>query len=409
MIKLTANRVPVKLDELAKKLAQGETQLAAAKTAFDAAKNKREQAEKVLAALDAAAPNRKELEGALATSKAEEKVAEKAFNDLTVSVKDLKEAVTLAGITGTVCSYSAKLELMPPQADPSRRFVANLAHSPLRDDTMTLKVTPAGLLTSANVVATDRTGDIIVELAGAFAGTGTPRARALVTAATDDCVSRPKQFVHIFDPMAGWKEEKPDDLPAVIAANGALAGSKFPIRVKLDTTAMVGVQDGAPAARLKGAPRYRRHEGALYYRTPVPITASIEQKTGAGEQGDWQPIDAAVVMLPQAGPVSYIPLNSSAFVKTVDDVQFADGAISSWSAERPSEVLEVVRLPVKILTALISVPAQLLSLRVDYSSKAKSLAESQRLEIETAEKLARLRDCVSLAEQDDRPSTDCFD
>lgn len=408
MIKATASRVPVKLEELNKKLAQAETQLGAAKTAFEAAKQKREQAALVLAALEAGAPNRPALEGALAAAKAEEKVAEKAFNDLTLSVRDLREAVALAGITGTVCSYSAKLELMPPQADPDRRFVANLAHSPLRDDTMTLKVTTAGLLSSANVVAADRTGDIIVELAGAFAGMGVPRGRTLVQAPQDDCVSRPKQFVHIFDPLAGWNASAPANLPAINGLNALLLQSGFPLRIQMDTAALVARSGENSAARLGGKPEYRRYEGALYYRTPVPLTASIEQVATVNGQSVWQPIDAAIVMLPQAGPVSYIPMNSSAFVKTVDDVQFADGSISSWSAERPSEVLEVVRLPVRILTAIVSVPAQLLSLRVDYSSKAKSLAENQRLEMQMAEKLAQTKLCVELAEAAGESTAHCF-
>ncbi len=105
-----------------------------------------------------------------------------------------------------------------------------------------------------------------------------------------------------------------------------------------------------------------------------------------------------MVQAPQAGPISYIPTNSSAFVKTVDDVTFVDGSIASWAPERPSEVLEIVRLPVKIATAIISVPAQLLSLRVDYSSKAQSLAEQQAAEIAASKSLSTLQKCLSDAQ-----------
>ena len=47
-------------------------------------------------------------------------------------------------------------------------------------------------------------------------------------------------------------------------------------------------------------------------------------------------------------------MRSSAFVKTVNDVAFDNGTIVSWHAVRPSEVAEVVRLPVRILKAVVS-------------------------------------------------------
>jgi hypothetical protein len=114
------------------------------------------------------------------------------------------------------------------------------------------------------------------------------------------------------------------------------------------------------------------------------------------------------MMIPQAGPVSYIPMHSSAFVKTVDDVQFQDGAIKSWSRERPSEVLEIVRLPVKVATSIISVPAQLLSVRVDYSSKAKSLADNQQAQIKSAQSMAILQACLAAAGSDQTAQLACL-
>jgi hypothetical protein len=129
----------------------------------------------------------------------------------------------------------------------------------------------------------------------------------------------------------------------------------------------------------------------------------------ANAQPRWQSVDAAVVMLPQGGPVTYIPMNSAPFVRTVNDVQFVDGSISSWSAEHPSEALEVVRLPVRILTALISVPAQLLSVQVDVSTRERTLAETQRQQIEQQERLRLLRECIAEAEHNDTSSLACFE
>jgi hypothetical protein len=102
-------------------------------------------------------------------------------------------------------------------------------------------------------------------------------------------------------------------------------------------------------------------------------------------------------------------MNSSAFVKTVNDVQFTDGAIVNWTAERPSEFLEIVRLPVKIATAVISVPAQLISLKVDYSTKDKSLIEAQRQQIKALDNWRRLQDCRTAAGADNEAVAACFE
>src|SRR5262249_5883892 len=136
------------------------------------------------------------------------------------------------------------------------------------------------------------------------------------------------------------------------------------------------------------APSEANYSGALYYRTPVPVVVTISQLRASS---GYQPIDGAIVMLPQAGPITYIPMNSSAFVRTVNDVQFTDGMISSWNAERPSEVASVVRIPIRVLTEVMQIPAQVLQYRVNLSSSQQDLRSSQNSEMEYIERL-RVRD-----------------
>lgn len=295
------------------------------------------------------------------------------------------------------CAYAGRLELLPAQADVSHRYVAQLRHNWLRDDTVKLTVTPAGLLSSSNVVAADRTGDIIVEVAGALAGLGSDGGKSLARSRTSQAASKqqpncgePNTLVQIFDP-ADQSER------AHVAAN--LANAHYPFRVG----PLAEAQAELPPVGPKAPPTRRSptnesvaeailkaDRGAIFYRSSVPMTLTLEHQVG----DRWHVADAVLAQLPQAGPISYIPANASAFVKTVDDVVFTDGVIASWSPERPSEVLEVVRLPIKIATAMISVPAQILSLRVDYSSKAKALADQQAAEIASAKTLSKLQKCV---------------
>lgn len=402
MVKVVGTRAPVDAAALIKardgKVAEGP----AARTLAGELKSKRVQAEKEVAEFkpDPADPvgsaqTKAGLDEALKLAKIREAIAAKAAEDLNAAIARLTVDIAAAQSATGACVYTVKVELQAAQPDPHQRFVASLQHNPLRDDTATLKVSPAGLLSSANVVAVDRTGDIIVELAGAISalgGAGSGGVRSLVVVRPVQCGSLPAQFVHIFDPFdsmtppAGGREAQ---FPALDTLNDRLMSNFIPFRVKMDARAVVQVANPRPFSG--GASDFKAPAGALFYRSAAPVVLTIEQEVGVDS---WYAVDAAIVMLPQAGPVSYIPMQSSAFVKTVDDVQFTDGMISSWSPDRPSEVVEVVRLPVKVLTAIISVPAQILSLRVDYSTKDKSLAESQLTQIKASESLRLLKSCL---------------
>jgi len=233
-------------------------------------------------------------------------------------------------------------------------------------------------------------------------------------------------------------------LSALTDLNRELAEDGYPFRLEADTSALLVSATAAalPArasnatasregeARATAQPYYLQTEGAIYYRSAAPVTFTVQQRVpraapadgqnpapeGETDRGgnsrphdDWYSIDAAVVMLPQAGPITYIPMNSSAFVRTVNDVRFTDGSITSWTAERPSEALEIVRLPVKVLTALVSVPAQLLSVQVDISSRERTLIENQRLQMEQQQRLEILRECIAAAERNETSSLPCIE
>jgi len=460
LVRFTATRTPVDVDKLRKTVDSKRAERDAAEAARKETERARKLAERRLAENDNPALVA-DLTKARDKAQLEDKVAKKTAEEAETAFQEATDALRVAEIGRASCTYSAKLELLAPQADTTRRYVARLHRNILRDDTLALKVTPAGLLSSGNVVAADRTGDIIVELAGALAGlSGSPTKfeTSMIgeEPAAPVCASLPRQFVEIFDPVA------PGGLSGV---NDRLIGAQFPFQLQIDEAPSTP----ASAAAWEAFAEDRRSArlGAIYYRSAAPRVITIRQavtmdpvrrcsavsaariaaeeavakaekeKASAPEReaapiaaklevlrallrdaeasrdacvraDSWQPVDAAIVMLPQAGPVSYIPMESSAFVRTVDDVQFADGSIASWNSERPSEAMEVVRLPVKVLTAIVSVPAQLLSLRVDYSTKAQSLADMQRQQIEMENRLRLLRACLAQAEAAGESGQSCL-
>lgn len=318
-------------------------------------------------------------------------------------------------------TYSATVELLPPVADTRRRFVANVAHRVQRDDDVKLAVNGAGLLSSAKMTAQDRTGDILVDLAGAVAGVrvgmASPSTAPLLrppTADTVGCAQLPTKFAYRLDPA------EPKEVQQL---NTQLESSGFPFRLEVPAV-VSGAQPQDSTAKLVAARAdsearadFERQladaarRGALFYRSSVPQTIVLRQCDGGPECSVTKgstPVDAAVTTLPQLGPISYIPMHSSLFVKTVDDVVFENGVVTSWNAIRPSEVAEVVRLPVRILKSAVSVPAELVKLRIDLADQEKGLAASQKAQIEANARLAAIQACVNAAGSDRDATLACF-
>jgi hypothetical protein len=286
-----------------------------------------------------------------------------------------------------------------------------MSHSTLRDDAQTFAVTPTGLLSSTSVEATDHTGDILVEIAGDFAGfsvpSGVSKHSLLPERATrEPCLTAARSFKFLFDP----------GLPASTAALKArLDEAKWPFEVEVIDPATAGPfqslanpvnfssSSSVPGCIKKGSTDGCGHANGLFYRTAAPVLITVFQKGVVRT-----PLQGVVVPIPQAGPVGFIPLESAAFVKTTDKLVFDNGTLTSWTTERPSGALEFVRLPVRILKQLVSVPAELIKLRVDYSSQQAALTEAYARQFADSEKFRLLKKCVSTAETNNTDPSACF-
>lgn len=432
-ILLSATRTPLVKEEIEKTIKKIESEISAA--ALEIAAQKQLQSEAV-----------NQLANPLLSPEGKRKYADqKSFSDFVIpkleaenKERGINKSRLLNAIAQQVAGtcqfiYDVKLELLAATADTSQRFVANLSHSVLRDDEQKFVVTQGGLLSSADVTATDRAGDILVELAGAVgafgSGGGVTKLNLSDNAAKPApvaCELTIKNFRYQFNPK---------DSHSVSQANEALKAGNWPFAIEPENTNSQSGPKQAPTADGVFADKpviAEKHESArdtqlasagvdgLVYRTAVPFLLTLWQCNSGSDcqthvanramlQTIATPVQAASFLVPQAGPVSYIPLRSSAFVKTVDNVVFSDGVLTSWAANRPSEVFEVVRLPVRILKALISVPAEIIKLRVDYSNQTQTLTDAYAKQLAAEQNLIDLQQCVRIAEASEQsdPSS-CF-
>ncbi len=86
----------------------------------------------------------------------------------------------------------------------------------------------------------------------------------------------------------------------------------------------------------------------------------------------------ALVHLPDYSPRFMIPLDRVRFVETKHDLTFdANGRLTRVTATRPSEFKAVAKKPFEIAKEIVSIPAQILQFRINYTTGEAKLKEQQ--------------------------------
>lgn len=285
----------------------------------------------------------------------------------------LKIAVTKeAGQGDTV-----ELEPLPPIADADACFLATVNHSAASADKVTIATTPEGLLKSIDAIGEDTTPKIILKL-GELAR---EVAKAIVQFPAAD--TAPHEKTHrelVFDPAM------PSQVRDVDQALHTIGYSL--IVERLGT---------APATHGANAPQ---SAAGVLYRRPIPYMVSIAvlpsvraaapggAKTKVRNQ---EVLLARVFNLPNDGPTETINLSGGAFVETSYTLTFTDGMPTEVKAAKPSEVLAAISVLPELAKTITSIPADLVQLKIDYSTKEKELLEAQKTVIEAQRALAELK------------------
>jgi len=382
LVKLTARKERIDLADLISKRDKKVVELAGLKAKAEAAARKLEQAETALAALaaNAAAQARTDATRNVEAAKKDKEDADAAVPLVEQTVTTLHGLIVSARHTGATCRYLPQIEPLNVQGDRRMRFLLSPRHSEWRDDHLELAVGANGLLNNVKAVSVDQTGAAIVQLAGVaglvagldlrgFAAPETPQA-----AAAGGCEG-PLEIVQIFDPT---------DESAVLAVNRALLASKFPLTVAPSV-------EGPALSRNAGSDSYMPASGVrapgLYYRTAAPLLLTIRelphsvvgarQGAGAATPADGVSILGVLLTLPQAGPVSFLPYRASPFVETVNDVRIADGAVTSWTTDRPSAILAFASIPGQALDAFATAFSKAVAVRIDIRNQSGTLAQGR--------------------------------
>ena len=241
--------------------------------------------------------------------------------------------------------------------------------SPLSDDDIKVEYETNGLLKGVAATATDRTGDILVQLAKTIAGF---RATAEEQAAA--------VAIYEFDPF-DWK-------------NATFVNSKLMARfqVCVEVEVRAGIWSPGCGTRSRGM-AYKAEEGDLlrtepprlpgiYYRRPIAHQVHV-MEGGVSKQ-------LVSVQFANDAPIFKIDIERTAFIQRKTIINFESGVPTLVQVVKPSEGLAVVQLPLTIAKAIISAPVDAISAHKEVQSAQADLLESEAKRVQAEQKLASL-------------------
>lgn len=320
------------------------------------------------------------------------------------------------------------LTLLPMEPDPEFLLRANLDHWWVRDDELTIAVNNRGLLTSTELATTDQTGEIltqIVRTAAFFSGAAPVSPGGNVSLAlkieedSGDAGDKCKQDVglqplreeRIFDPTSlvelyginTFLEN--NSLPFCIAVDDVAPGSentqcKEPVayingeskKKPLDKHARPPGYQSNSAAKLLGKPPSSKTVNGFMYRPNLPHKIDVIAVTDAKNKPRYRIVDSSIIFLPNKGPVTLAPTTTGALVTTEYELMFEDGVLISWRADRPSELLEIVRLPLSIVDGVFESLSRLIPFQTQQVNNQTDLLEANLRLIEAQGALQELLD-----------------
>lgn len=295
-----------------------------------------------------------------------------ATNDVALLESKLIEATK-----GAEFDNSVALSLMPLEPDPSAAYMAKLEDLNWHDNKVTVTTTPEGLLTTGDGKATSRAVDVLVEVVRAAGSavkivSGGPRSqREMMTLNAPPPMDRK-------DCPGALREER-TFLPSageLDAINVFLDRSCVPIQLKIDQPHEQ--QAAAPGVSYRGL-LYRRAE-------PIDIKvltyASVDSMKGA-------PLDTRIVTvsIPNYARVAYVPMKAGAFATTETTITFINGMLTSADFTQPSEALAAAQIPGRMLSEIVNLPAEIIKLRVDYSSQEAKELQNQKAILDAQKQL----------------------
>ncbi|MBN8279155.1 MAG: hypothetical protein J0M16_00920 [Gammaproteobacteria bacterium] len=313
------------------------------------------------------------------------KKAEAADTSAKKKVSDAKLALQAWLNADALCGYVDRISfiLEPAVADVAHSFVLRRNHWPTRSESLKLKVSSSGLLSSGDTKVEDQTAEALVALAqaaGAVRGAG-PTPLVFRPGAAPETVRCEKASVDAV--MRAFTMETvvdPTDTDAINVFLSSVSSVAFSEKVKAVINAGGGevgksgyAVESAPVTKRAGGQWQARTTGTpptaapgLFYRTEYPLTLKVKLDDAA--------IAGVMLQIPNGAPAEFMAVKAGAFGKVEHSFVMDNGVLTSLDSSRDSEALKVAKLPLDVIDGFLSSVSQIVQLRLNLGGQAADLA-----------------------------------
>jgi hypothetical protein len=239
------------------------------------------------------------------------------------------------------------------EKDGDRMFLLDPNFTFNSADAFHVTVGANGFLTSITSTNSDKSADILVELAKAAAEGFKLSVGGL--APQDGALTYPDRVDVVFDPFDSDQRE---------SATNALWNARLVLNLSSFSN-----PGSDPYAAWTNVNRVSK---GIVYRPTLPYEIRIEGN---------REFRSKTVFLPNKAPLLLYNPQKAAFVTTIHQIGFSNGCLVDVSADKPSQGLALAKVPMQILQTLTSLPTNILQLKFDIKSATQKL---QSLETNSA-------------------------
>ena len=271
------------------------------------------------------------------------------------------------------------------QTVPDRNYLMRLTQNPSASfhDRVQVQMTEAGLLTTVSSIVTDESPKIVAQLArlGKLAAGVPDTAKTTRVSGQDEGPTFHLVARVVVDPA------DPHDVREQL--------DRF--EIDLEASPMTVGTDARCALTPSAVCEPVCNQSGVCYRPVIPYSVRVKPAGFVLPAQGLKPASVAwlpegvqeIMMLPNRSPVVCLPIERGAFVTSKFKVTFAEGLLTEMSSDKPSEILGFMSIPLDIARAIVSVPGELLQVKVtNYGNVAKA-AESEKKAFETLQALEK--------------------
>lgn len=299
--------------------------------------------------------------------------------EVVIETNKEREEVYTEGETRT---FGTILEI---QTIPDRNYLMRLSHDPSASfhDNVAIGIDPDGLLRRVATTTVDEGPAIVAKLAElatlvaqaptAYRG---PREKGVVGSRRYELRTRLLRTLIVNPTDASSYQMQLAQYGIVLQATPMLAGAD----------GCCTIDEERPCEPVCS-------ESGVCYRPVVPYHVALRPGglLSAGTAIELQDGTEDIVLLPNRSPIVCLPIDRTPFVTSSFVATFDHGLLTSVESDKPSEILGFLEIPIRVAKAVVGIPGELLTFRVNHYERLQKAAGSEAAALQAIENLSKAR------------------